>query len=108
MKKNFILNNKKMVYYQISNATIIMSQGDAQSNIAKYTIRLIECKFNTIIAKYLHSTQNTLYKDMKKLLRTLQKNSSFHFGYTICHPTDAFDHNTGYKYALHNYLESQK
>ena len=108
MKKNFILNNKKMVYYQISNATIIMSQGDAQSNIGKYTLRIIRHELNTIITRYLRGPSKPLYKEMKKLLRTLQKNSSFHFGYTICHPTDTFDHNTGYKHALHNYLESQK
>ena len=85
-----------------------MSQGDAQSNIGKYTLHSIHQELNTIIPRYLHGPSKPLYKEMKKLLRTLQKNSSFPFGYTICHPTDTFDHNTGYKYALHNFLESQK
>lgn len=109
MKKNFKHDNKKMVWYEIHGVNIISTKGNSRSNIGKYTLQSIHRNLRSIITQNLQGSSNKkAYKEMKKLLRTFQKHSSFQFGYTICHPNDNYNPHTGYKHALHNYLESQK
>lgn len=103
MKKNFKHDNIKMVWYEIHGVNIVLTKGNDQSNIGKYTLQTIHRNLRSIVTRSLHKPPTNSYKEMKKLLRTFQKHSSFTFGYTICHPNDTYNQYKGFQYALHNY-----